>query len=80
MRSPIKLCGVFDATSTRMFKTIDLITSPGNANSWPACEKLTRVRPSFVFTRAVGICSCEQSRVEPGLVLTRVEPGLVCAV
>ena len=39
-----------------------------------ACEKLIRVRP---------ICQCEQSRVdmvERRLVLTRVEPGLVCAV
>ena len=39
-----------------------------NANSWPVCEKLTRVHPSFVFTRVVGICPCEQSRVEPSLV------------
>ena len=29
---------------------------------------LTRVRRSFVFTRVGGICPCEQSRVEPGLV------------
>ena len=43
-------------------------------------EKQTRVRPSFVFTRAFGICPCEKSQVEPGLVLTRVEPGFVCAV
>ena len=39
-----------------------------------------RVRPRFVFTRVLGICPCEQSRVEPRLVLTRVEAGLVCAV
>ena len=31
-------------------------------------KKLTGVRPSFVFTRVVWICPCEQSRVEPVLV------------
>ena len=42
--------------------------------------KLTRIRPRFVFTRGFDIFQSEQNRVEPGLVLTRVEPGLVCAV
>ena len=30
-----------------------------------------------MFTRVFGIFQCEQSRVEPRLVLTRVEPRLV---
>ena len=45
-----------------------------------ACEQLTRVRPRFVFTRVFGICQFEQSWVEPYIVLTRVEHGLVCAM
>ena len=44
------------------------------------CVKLSWVRPRFVFTHVFGISQCEQSRVEPALVLTLVEPRLVCVV
>ena len=37
-------------------------------------------RLTFVFTRVFRIFQCEQCLVESGLVLTRVEPGLVGAV
>ena len=36
--------------------------------------------PQVCVYTCFGICPCEQSQVEPGLVLTRVEPGLVCTV
>ena len=63
---------VFDANVDENLQnnTLDYqkkITSPVNATSWSACEKLTRVRPKFVFTRVFVFCPCEQSRVEPGL-------------
>ena len=51
--------------------------------SWPACFcflKLTRVHPRFVFTRLLVFVRVNKSRVEPGLVLALVEPGLVCAM
>ena len=54
--------------------------TPLNWETAHARVKLNRVRPRFVFTRVFGICKCEKSRVETRLVLTRVEPGLVCAV
>ena len=59
VRSPIILCGVFDAninendTNNRLDILQNTITSPARATSWPVCEKLTRVRSRFVFTRVL---------------------------
>ena len=45
----------------------NIITSPVNATSWPACEKLARVRPKFVLTRVLVLVRVNKVGSNPGL-------------